>query len=91
MSGNSPWWQMTKTVRLGLWLGCGYTIAGLIEVLVAGTGQVNLPIVICGAGFLTVGLGHLASAVAMRRRQRLRSAEDAPLVSLDSTPRPSDP
>jgi hypothetical protein len=91
MSEKSPWWQTTKTVRQGLWLGCGFAIAGLIEVAFAGTGQVNLPIVIGGAGFLTIGLGHLASAIAMRRRQRSNSAQDAGPAMRDSTHRPSNP
>ena len=76
MSEKSPWWQKTKTVRQGVWLGCGFAIAGLSEVTLAAIGRVNLPMLIIGAGFSAIGLTHLTSVAAVRRRQRASSTQD---------------
>ena len=70
LSEKSPWWQTTKTVRQGMWLGCGFAVVGLSEVTLAAIGRVNLPMLIIGAGFLAIGLTHLTSVVAVRRQQR---------------------
>ena len=86
MSERSPWCQTTKTVRQGLWLGCGFAVVGLSDLVLAGTGRVNLPMLIIGAGFLAIGLTHLTSAVAMRRRQRSSSAQDGHPTMRDSDP-----
>jgi hypothetical protein len=77
---------MSKTVWQGLLLGCGYAILGVIEFVFPGKGHVTLPIVIVGAGFLTLGLGHLASVVAKRRRQRSSPAREGRPAAQDSTP-----
>jgi hypothetical protein len=86
MSEKSPWWQTTKTVRQGLWLGCGFALLGLSELVLAGTGRVNLPMLITGAGFSAIGLAHLTSAVTMRKGQRSSSAQDGHPTMRDSTP-----
>jgi len=70
MTEKPPWWQTTKTIRQGLWLGGVFIVVGLGELVPAFLGRVNLLKVIIGSGFLAMGLVHLSSAVAMRRRQR---------------------
>ncbi len=86
MSKKYPWWQTTKTVRQGLWLGGAFTVAGLSDVVLAATGRVNLLMVIIGGCFLAIGLIHLTSAAAMRRRQRSSSAQEDHAAERDSTP-----
>jgi protein-S-isoprenylcysteine O-methyltransferase Ste14 len=86
VSEKSPWWQMSKTVWQGVWLGCGYVILGVLKFVFPGKAHVTLPIVIIGAGFLTLGLGHLVSVVAMRRRQRSSLAREGRPAARDSTP-----
>ena len=75
MPEKSLWWQTTKTVRQGLWLGCGFTVVGLSEVVLGAVGGVNLPMVIIGAGFLAIGLIHLTSVAVTRRRRRSSSTQ----------------
>ena len=91
MSEKPPWRQTTKTVRLWMWAGCGLAVVGLSDVVVASIGRVDLLRLIIGAGFLAIGLIHLTSAVAMRRRQRSSSVQDDHPTMRDSAPRPSDP
>ncbi len=86
MSGKSPWWQTTKTVRSGLLLGCGYVVAGSIELAFAITGPAALYMWIMGPGFLAIGLVHLISVVATLRRQRSFSVQDGRSAMPDSTP-----
>lgn len=89
MSGKSRWWQ--TTVRQKLWWGCGFVVVGVTEPVLAGTGRFNPVRLGLAAASLAIGLAYFASAVAMRRRQRSSSAQDAHPTMRDSDPPPSHP
>ncbi len=67
-----PWWQMAKTSRLGLILGTLYlalAVVGLPFMLLSDSvrsGWLLMSYVLFGL----LGIAHLASAVALRRRGR---------------------
>lgn len=68
MTAGKPWWQLTKTVRQG-YVGSGFNaIAGLFN-LAAGL-TVNVWLLVSAALFLVAAPLYLASALALRRRER---------------------
>jgi uncharacterized membrane protein HdeD (DUF308 family) len=69
MTTKAVWWQTTKTARQGFWLGGIWMVIGLGDLL-WGTISAVIWSLIPGAVFLVGGVAHLASAVALRRRQR---------------------
>jgi uncharacterized membrane protein len=69
MSARGPWWQTTRTPRLGFQLGGLFAGLGLLELLLAVVGSAPVLILVIAVLFLVMGTVHLASAMAMRRRQ----------------------
>lgn len=84
MTTKAVWWQTTKTARQGFWLGGGMAIFGLAELVLGFSGGTSVWQVVIGGGFLAIGAAHLASAVALHRRQR-------PSVGSDDQPEASPP
>jgi hypothetical protein len=86
MSGKPPWWQTTKTVRQGLLLGGGSFVLGLGELVCGVTGTASAWRLILAAGLLAIGMAHLGSAAAMRKRQRSGLAQGGHPASRDPAP-----
>ena len=64
-------WQLTKTARQGFWMGGGFAVAGLLAFVgVLTVTGVAWQFALLGAFLLATGIAYLASAVALRRRQR---------------------
>ncbi len=78
MATGRPWWQTTKTADGGFVMGILSTIFGVVGLLgrpwayTLGWGRT-----VVAAGTLTVGVCYLATAVALRRRERSGSRPDA--------------
>lgn len=71
MQAGKPWWQLTKTVRQGFVMSGLSAGAGLL-MLVAGFTEPSL-VWIPGVYCLLLSALYLASAVAIRRRERARA------------------
>lgn len=70
MPQGTPWWQMTKTTRRGFMnsaLGLAFGVFGLVLAVSGRLGPVYWGLAVL---FLLFGIAHLASAVALRRRER---------------------
>lgn len=70
MAEGTPWWQLTKTTRKGFTnsaLALSFGVFGLVLTLSGHLGIVYWGLTVF---FLVVGIANLASAVALRRRER---------------------
>ena len=64
-----PWWQVTKTPKWGFILGGWWLLYGSYWIVEAIT-RPRVPALVLAVSFSLGGLGDLASAVLLRRRQR---------------------
>jgi len=78
MAVGRPWWQTTKTARAGFVLGGFWAILGLAGLLGAlgARGQVTMRVI--AVIWLVLAVGYLASAAALARGERSRSAARTP-------------
>lgn len=83
MPSGTPWWKTTNTARQGFTLGAIYVFFGLTELVLLMVGLTNgypahawllllLPVLywLLGPVCLLLGIVYLASALALRRRER---------------------
>jgi hypothetical protein len=81
-----PWWQLSRTVRQGYWMGGIFLLVGLWQLVTfPGGGRVSKWLGLGIGVFATVlGILCLTSAVALRRRELRLSAPES---GSDETPR----
>jgi hypothetical protein len=74
VAAGKPWWQVTKTPRQGFLLGGMWTLLGLGQLLFGLSGGGHVVSLVIGALWLVLAVGYLASAAALFRRERSRTA-----------------
>lgn len=71
---GTPWWKMTRTARQGFILGAFILVLGVFELVLLAAGHPGHTLYwlhwVVTVLFLVLGIACLASAVALRRRER---------------------